>query len=288
LTDGQVQTHSHGVTSLCISDAIPTVTSAAIGGSRTTMQPYSANSLCDSSHTSTDTATASGYAFAQLRTCVVTTASGQVPINTVAQFDSTVSTCPTGWSTYTAANGRFIIPLDATNQAAHSVVSSTASAMTMGNSSSTTGTHTHSLSTTYSFPQTTIDSCCSTISHDSHGEVSSSHPVSGTTGSKDPIQVEIPWVNLLTCIATVDVVPVQGQDPRPPQGSMIYMAASSCATGYERVSSNFNGRIIIATPASGTNSLTFGGTPFSPPAGVSHTHTITNAELLISNTLTSV
>jgi len=91
--------------------------------------------LCTNGQGSVATASPSGYAFTQLLACRVTSASAfTVPLGSVLMFNPTTTSCPGGFSSLSAAQGRTVVPIQ---ESLVPIASPTVSYVTSGTSMST-------------------------------------------------------------------------------------------------------------------------------------------------------
>jgi len=285
-TTPSVRTHTHKTSSLCVAEGTGFIASASVAGSRRSLSPQNANKICDSDNSGSATGASTGYAYAFFRACVANLTEQHVPVNTIAHFAPTVKSCPLGWSRYTNANGRFAIPLTSAQRTKSGVVKSNSAAMADSGGSGI-GYHNHGLSVKYKFPGTTINSCCDSIIHVEHADVTDKQfTINGATAYENPLSNEVPWISLLTCIATEDTETVITSPP--PKGSLIYIASELCPSGYTEVGTSYEGRIILHTPQGQSDGVKFGGSPVVPPNGISHTHIVKGSTLNIVGVTTSV
>jgi hypothetical protein len=179
-----------------------------------------------------------------------------MPKDAVSFFDATE--CPDGWSTYSFANGRAIVPtsVGAENRThAGTVLSST-----------TPRTHRHTLASSVSIPGVgfvLVDGCCNNSPGDD-----GTYSVSATTSSTD---TGVPYAFFLVCRKTVDPEPAA---PAPPTGMFSYFDGASCPAGWGDTTalSGDDGRFVVGLPSGGPNGATFGGPPLADGSLPTHSH----------------
>jgi len=203
----------------------------------------------------------SGVPFSQLKICTLnaTDDSINIPFGTVAYFDPSIQSCPSGWTLYSEADGRFMIG----GWEVKGTTTSDAPKMAYGSDI----THSHqvdSSSNSVSIADVEyagIAGCC----NDNLAE-SGTAPISGST---DADSSNIPYLQLLTCISQEKTL----NTTNLPNTAMLFNTVG-CPIDWG-VNLEIAGRFLVGLPGGGVAGAAFGGESlpahYSGPAGT-HSH----------------
>jgi len=186
----------------------------------------------------------SGLPFVQFSLCTLTSQNKDpIAYGTIAFFDPSIKQCPSNWSPYGQADGRFIIA-GFTNTS----ITSTTDPLSSGEDRQ----HTHSFTvaiSTNNVDYAGVSGCC----NDNVGS-------NGRWGSdvvSDSSSTGLPYIQLLTC---------QSQElsfnTSLPFGAFM-LREGPCTPGWTQ-SFDSAGRFIVALPAGGSPGATFGSASFPP------------------------
>lgn len=277
LSNQQNPQHTHSVTAgtFCINTAISAalvIDGCTSGCLYKSLKPLSSYTICEDSAFSLGNSV-SGYPFVQLRLCKATSLAQQVevPANTVAYFDSSVQSCPaaSGWSDYTAAHGRVLVPQTKNT----SPQTSSSSALTSGQTLS----HKHSISTTVTNLLQSNNDVYNAGDKSTIGNLNgaTTRTVDVQTSNLGSTDLGIGYVQLTACVAGPTSAPTYIP---PPSGAMLFTSTSSCSSdgNWNAVEDAFLNRLVVGLPndAEANNGATWGGSAIVPPNDVTHTHSV--------------
>ena len=221
-------------------------------------------------YTST-TATSGGsvpaYPLAQLLLCSLS-ADNSDPIadDSLAFFDTTVSSCPSGFVKATSYVGRFLISSHSGSSA------STYNSLSSSLSNLEDRVHSHTFDVTVSFNNQYI-ALADGGGGDQNADYSSTRSSSGTTSAASS---GLPYIQLLTCIADSNT-----QKTTLPSGALLF-STQQCPREWVVVHP-WKGRLLVGLPSGGVAGASWGGsviaagTTFKAP----HTHSISGMAVTI-------
>lgn len=211
--------------------------------------------------------TTSGIPFLQLYLCSLHADDSTLtlPIGAVGYVDPNVTTsCPTMWTPYEIAAGRFIVTGDysAGQQPVTSIDEPLASLEDRK--------HTHTYSTQVTVNDVSyvgIDGCCN-----DHPAASGPYTLSGAV---DEASTGLPYAQLLTCSSATPSF-----NASMPDNALFFSPQIGCQSGWE-VASFLSGRFIVSVPEGGLSGATFGGDSLAPG-----TTSLTGTSHQLSTTIT--
>ncbi|HEY0232144.1 MAG TPA: hypothetical protein VGC55_12900 [Dokdonella sp.] len=177
-----------------------------------------------------------------------------MPKGSISYFSG--NTCPTGWTPFSAGEGRFIVPM-----------------MSGGSPGGKAGTpikpgddptHTHGFSATFDIEDYQfegIDGCCNNEPTSSGKRTIPAQLTAANLG--------LPYVALLACLKT----DAADTSPPPPSSLLAFATDAQCPVGWHQELST-QGRYLVGLPASGTPGVAFGGGPLAPQELRQHAHEV--------------
>lgn len=167
--------------------------------------------------------------------------------------------CPTGWSTFEAANGRFILP-EASGDASQLNVSNGSSSFLAGEPS-----HTHDVigaaTTLASTSFAGLAGCCN------NGPGSTDAQIFVSLAAAP---ANLPYVPLLICKKTDVPAPTA---PPLPTGITMFFDGAVCPAGWSEFGGS-QGRLLVGLPSGGLAGAQFGGSPLSANEVRTHSHVV--------------
>ncbi len=167
-----------------------------------------------------------------------------IPPSAVTFFQGTA--CPMGWASYTAADGRFLVPTVATSPGGLAHGTPLASGEDR--------THTHNFTATFMIGST----CYLGAAGGGNAGVGTAGPLT-LTRTSDPASTGLPYVQLLVCRKDAPAVP--GSAPLP-HGMQMFFDMAACPVGWAQATAT-QGRLIVGLPQGAPQDLTFGGPALS-------------------------
>lgn len=178
-----------------------------------------------------------------------------LPRDTVMYFNTMA--CPTGWEPYNEAAGRVIVPT------MMGAMPNDVRGLPLRDAEDRT--HTHELNETFA-----IDSVSYVgIAGGSNNGVATADDPTMMVRS-EPASAGLPYVQVLACKKSTNAV---ARVTAVPSGMLIFVAASSCPTGYTQPMATA-GRAPVGTPAAGTDLATV-GPAYDDTASRQHHHGVT-------------
>jgi hypothetical protein len=176
-----------------------------------------------------------------------------LPPGAVSYFNG--PSCPEGWKTFDAANGRFLLP----------TVGNAVGGTKYGNpfTSGEDRTHTHAIKGSFGLGNT---SYVGVAGGGNHG-VGAAMVVPFATTS-DPASAGLPYVQLLVCKKAAEATP---RATPLPHGLELFFDAPSCPAGWKQVEAT-QGRFPVGLPKGASADLFFGGGPLSGATTRTHGH----------------
>ncbi|MEO0421835.1 MAG: hypothetical protein AAF184_05835 [Pseudomonadota bacterium] len=173
------------------------------------------------------------------------------------------TSCPTGWTAFEAASGRFIVPLAS---AGNNLGAAGGQALASGE----VPQHQHRLTGTISLEDRSyaaITGCC-------NNSLARKTDV-GINGLSEGALASIPYVQLLMCLRSGP--PAPAPLPSGMIGFFPVGEVGSCPTGWSVIDDSQAGRLMVGLPAGGSPGATFGGDALANQEVRLHTHAFSGA-----------
>lgn len=183
--------------------------------------------------------------------CLAHAAWGQDPFPEEATMFFNLNVCPSGWESYSEADGRLLVPMP------------TGAGQQVNNGLAPGAEPQHKHSFDASIELTSVSYVLVAGCGNNCLARADRYPFNGIT---DPGGTGLPYVQLNVCIKTGTV-----SGGTIPTGLMSYFFRRRCPGGWQQVLPA-QGRMLVGLPAGGAPEASFGGPPLAPGSDRSHRH----------------